>query len=97
MLIGLLNAPLVAKRLAVFLWELWSLFCSIGNEESSAVGSGFSSFSVWVAVRADHPEIRIRDICAHASLNQYFLKASHCEWGSGSLFSVSVLGFGKRI
>ena len=69
----------------------------IGNEESSAVGSGFSSFSMWVAVRAEHPEIRIRDICAHASLNQYFLNASHCEWGSGSLFPVSVLGFGKRI
>lgn len=43
------------------------------------MGSGFSSFSLWVVLREGHPALKTLEL--HTSPNQYFVNASHCGWG----------------
>lgn len=61
------------------------------------MGRGFSSFSLWVVVGSEHLEISIRDTCAHTSPNHISSVHPIGVGVEGSLFSMSVLGFGKGV
>ena len=61
---------------------------SAANEESAAVGRGFSSFSLWVDVGREHLGISLRHTWTLTSPNGYFLRFTPWSGRRGPTFCV---------